>query len=111
MELPKIKRILRWLDGTDIEEIEVREGENSLRITRRVAPKVASGSPTESPSFPQRPEDIHMVSPRSPLDPREAQDQLLADPPNKQYQVVQSPIVGTFYAASVPDSPTLCFGR
>ena len=109
MELQKIKVILGWLDGTDIEEIEVCEGEDSLRIIRKVVPEVVPGVPIELPPHPHRPDDGHHIAPKQqPSAPWKAQGQSeeqFSGDSAKQYQVVQSPIVGTFYAAPASDAP------
>ena len=95
MDIRKVKKLIELLEASGIDEIEIHEGEESVRVTRHRAPLPApvqhyhavpdaAVSPAAAPAAAQ-PE-------------AEAGDRL---PPG---HVVTSPMVGTFYQASSPGS-------
>ncbi len=88
MDLKQIKAVLKLIQGTDVEEIEVEQEGRRVRIRRRGAQgPVATPSPIPSASMPQ----AAVVVPSAP-EIREATNLV----------TVESPMVGTFYRASAP---------
>ncbi len=87
MDIRKIKKLIEMLQDSDLTEIEVQEGEESVRIVR------GSDQPIEvkTASF----------SPASVIAPSE-NNGLLANESSSQ---IKSPIVGTFYRKPAPDKP------
>ncbi len=88
MDLKQIKAVLKLIQGTDVEEIEVEQEGRRVRIRRRGSQgPVATPSPIPSASMPQAVAAI----PSAP-EIREATNLV----------TVESPMVGTFYRASAP---------
>ena len=99
MDIRKVKKLIELLEASGVDEIEIHEGEESVRVTRRREPPpvpvqhyhaapaaaVAPAAPPPAPAATVQPE-------------AEAEDRL---PPG---YVVTSPMVGTFYQASSPGS-------
>lgn len=103
MDLRKIKKLIELLEESNLAEIEIHEGEESVRLTRRHAdtgtpgqwmpmmPSQATPAPAEGP----RPA---AATPPPPPPEEEAGDSLPAG------EVVRSPMVGTFYSSPNPDA-------
>lgn len=94
MDIRKVKKLIELLQETGIGEIEIHEGEESVRISRYgaaptahhyVAPPVPMAAPTPSLHQEQTPETANI--------PKQAV---------KEGHVVRSPMVGTVYLASAP---------
>jgi len=91
MDIRKVKKLIELLDESGIAEIEITEGEDSVRISRytqgppAVAPApVAVAAP--APAAAAAPADVEAA-------PADAEDDGF---------LVTAPMVGTFYAASSP---------
>lgn len=97
MDIRKVKKLIELLEESDVSEIEIRENEESVRITRHQATTVlqaAAPATTQlvaaAPTAP--PETAPAATPKA--------DSATADlPPGT---VVPAPMVGTFYSASSP---------
>ncbi|WP_028470328.1 acetyl-CoA carboxylase biotin carboxyl carrier protein [Neptunomonas japonica] len=94
MDIRKVKKLIELLEESDINEIEIKEGEESVRISRAssVQPQYAM------PMAPQGYAPAPVAAPAAPVAaaPTEAK-------PNGH--VVCSPMVGTFYRSASPSSP------
>ena len=86
MDIRKVKKLIELIEESGIAEIEIKEGEESVRISRGAV--IA-------------PQPIAAVAP--PVSEVAAIDDPQAIP--AQGTVVTAPMVGTFYAAQSPDSP------
>ena len=87
MDIRKIKKLIEMLQESDLTEIEVQEGEESVRIVR--------GS---NQSFEVKTTPISNHSIETPVENTE----VLA---NESGSLIKSPIVGTFYRKPAPDKP------
>ena len=98
MDIRKVKKLIELLDESGISEIEITEGEESVRITRN-APSVAAPAPAYvTPSFAApAPEAAPAAPPATAAAPAAADE--------SDGYAVTAPMVGTFYAASSPGSP------
>ncbi|MDO4435702.1 MAG: acetyl-CoA carboxylase biotin carboxyl carrier protein [Cardiobacteriaceae bacterium] len=97
MDIRKIKKLIELLQETDVAEIEITEGEETIRINRQgaVAPAVA-------PMMYQQP--LMMPPAQSASAPApSAPESASAPAPKKSGKIIRSPMVGTFYAAPSPD--------
>jgi acetyl-CoA carboxylase biotin carboxyl carrier protein len=90
MDIRKVKKLIELLDESGIAEIEITEGEESVRISRysQNAPVMAAPVAAALPAAPPAP----AVAPAPAV---------LAEPEEDGFEVT-APMVGTFYAASSP---------
>jgi acetyl-CoA carboxylase biotin carboxyl carrier protein len=94
MDIRKIKKLIELLEESSLSEIEIVEGEESLRISRATAPPppVAMPAPAAPPPTPApAPEPAPAAGEASKDDVPDG-------------QMVRAPMVGTFYAASSPEA-------
>lgn len=86
MDIRKVKKLIELLEESGIAEIEIKEGEESVRISRGVTTTAQATAPTTA----------HVVT--TPALGREA------EMPVQEGHIVAAPMVGTFYNAPSPDS-------
>ena len=91
MDIRKVKKLIELLDESGIAEIEITEGEESVRISR-YAPGVAAAPAPVAMAAPlaAAPAAAPVAAPAAPAEPEEDGFEVTA------------PMVGTFYAASSP---------
>lgn len=93
MDLRKIKKLIELLEESNLSELEIREGEESVRLSRH--PLVATApAPTTVPAA--APVAAAVAAPAAPV----ASEPAASDLPDGQ--VLRSPMVGTFYASPSP---------
>ena len=96
MDIRKVKKLIELVEESGIAEIEIHEGEESVRISRYpppgAIPPVAYAAPPPPPGAAPPP----AAPPVAAAEPDEDEDSL---PPG---HVVTSPMVGTFYRAASP---------
>ena len=96
MDIRKVKKLIELLDESGIAEIEITEGEESVRISRvSRSQQPAQFAPAYAPPPPAAPQ---------PAAPAVAPAEPAAEPEEDGYMVT-APMVGTFYSASSPGSP------
>jgi acetyl-CoA carboxylase biotin carboxyl carrier protein len=93
MDIRKVKKLIELLEESNISEIEIQEGEESVRISRH--PNGVSWQPPMPQAYP------------APAQPAQAPAATAAEPaaepgPSYQGQAVTSPMVGTFYRSPAP---------
>ena len=99
MDIRKVKKLIELLEESGIAEIEITEGEDSVRISRYPAggavPATAPvyAAPAAAPASPP------VTAPASPTDPVPVE--AASAPAGHE---VKAPMVGTFYAAPSPDA-------
>ena len=106
MDIRKIKKLIELLEESGIVEIEIKDGEEAVRISRMPAPGSA-------PSYPQYAHLSHLPMAMSPQ--LEAPVKAAATPsvevaapkPKPNEHVITAPIVGTFYANPSPGAKAL----
>ena len=103
MDLRKIKKLIDLLEESNLSEIEIKEGEESVRLARH--PKV-------NPTLMAAPMPVHHIAheaPRAPVQgmasPVEAATGGRPQSNLPDGHVMRSPMVGTFYASPNPDAP------
>ena len=96
MDIRKVKKLLELLEASDVAEIEIHEGEESIRISR-----TGSAPPAVFPAGMAYPAQAP-VAPGSGESAAEAPDDADEAPEELKGHVVRSPMVGTFYRASSP---------
>ena len=102
MDIRKVKKLIELLDESGIAEIEITEGEESVRISRHAsksapAPAPVAAAPAAAPPAPA-PAAAPATAPSAPP-PAAAPD---AD---EDGHAVTAPMVGTYYSAPSPGSP------
>ena len=84
MDLRKIKKLIEMLQESDLNEIEVKEGEESVRINRK--------------------KEKHIVqSVAKPLKNEVKQEEGVKSEYSNNLDIIVSPMVGTFYRKPAPD--------
>ena len=88
MDLRKIKKLIEMLQESDLNEIEVKEGEESVRINRKKESIIHTATPQVSKkvSAQENGADLSQESVGS-----------------ENYENITSPMVGTFYRKPAPD--------
>lgn len=92
MDIRKIKKLIELLEESGISELEITEGEESVRISRHGAQPQYIQAPVQYAPPPA------IAAPAAPAPAAEA-----AKPVSSGYQL-KSPMVGTFYRAASPTS-------
>lgn len=110
MDIRKVKKLIELLEESDVAEIEIHEGEESVRISRAstIAPAAIAAPVAAAP----------LAAAAAPADSASAAEAAPAEP---EGHLIRSPMVGTFYRApspgakpfivegqSVSDGETLC---
>ena len=93
MDLRKIKTLIQLLQESELAEIEIRDGEESVRLSRASTVTAAPAAPAVA------------VAAAPPTSPEPAPAPVPAPPAQPEGEQVTSPMVGTFYAAPSPTSP------
>ena len=93
MDIRKVKKLIELLEESDIAEIEIHEGEESVRISR------ASAFPVQSTQVAAAPAPAVAITAAAPA---------VTDAEPEQEEItghqIKSPMVGTFYRAASPGS-------
>ena len=106
MDLRKIKKLMELLEESGIAEIEVKEGEESIKLSRNTS----SSTNMQVPQIIQQP-----VQTSQPPANQQASDMGVNAVDNSKKEkrnTVNSPMVGTFYASASPESkPFVTIGQ
>jgi acetyl-CoA carboxylase biotin carboxyl carrier protein len=94
MDIRKVKKLIELLEASDIAEIEIKEGEESVRISRA---QTTFAAPV---NYALAPPPLPAVAPAAAA----PADAAVAAPVTKG-NVILSPMVGTFYRSPSPSSP------
>jgi acetyl-CoA carboxylase biotin carboxyl carrier protein len=96
MDIRKIKKLIDLLQESGIAEIEIKEGEESVRISRQMA----AAAPFQT--YVQMPESAAVSRPAVSLP---GVDLAADEKPAIDGHVIHSPMVGTLYLGPSPSSP------
>ncbi len=104
MDIRKVKKLIELLEESDIDEIEIKEGEESVRISRNGAAQKIAMMPYAAapPMYSPPPAPAAVVAPAPAAEPAPS------EPAAIEGHVVKSPMVGTFYSSPSPTSPVFC---
>ncbi|HAN27387.1 MAG TPA: acetyl-CoA carboxylase biotin carboxyl carrier protein [Halieaceae bacterium] len=96
MDIRKVKKLIELLEESNIDEIEIKEGEESVRISRNSAQPLMAAyaqppapAPAPAPSAPAAAPVAEAAAPSAPA---------------HSGNVITSPMVGTFYRSPSPTS-------
>ena len=96
MDIRKVKKLIELLEESNIDEIEIKEGEESVRISRNAAAPMAynPGYAMPQPAAAPAPAPAAAAAPAAEEEPAKING-----------HVIKSPMVGTYYSAPSPGSP------
>jgi acetyl-CoA carboxylase biotin carboxyl carrier protein len=94
MDIRKVKKLIELLEESGIAEIEIKEGEESVRISRMM-------SSMPMPAM----HAMHAAPPPAPAPAPAAPAAAPAPAAKPEGHVITAPMVGTYYASPSPDSP------
>ena len=92
MDIRKVKKLIELLETSDIAEIEIKEGEEAVRISRSSSVMTTVVAPATAPVAAPAPSPAAATEEKLP-------------PQTTSGHVVSSPMVGTFYRSPSPSSP------
>jgi acetyl-CoA carboxylase biotin carboxyl carrier protein len=93
MDIRKVKKLIELLDESGIAEIEITEGEESVRISRYSQ---------SAPVAPAAPAPVATAAPAAAAPAPAAAPVAAPAEPDEEGFLITAPMVGTFYAASSP---------
>ena len=94
MDIRKVKKLIELLEESGIAELEIREGEESVRISRQSTVSAAAPVITAAAA---------PVAPAAPAQTAQGPGESVADiEPEITGHVIKSPMVGTFYRSPAP---------
>jgi len=93
MDIRKVKKLIELLEASGIAELEIKEGEESVRISRQTSTVVQSVAPIAAP----------MAAPLAAAPVAATPPAAISTEEVSGHQV-KSPMVGTFYEAASPTS-------
>lgn len=94
MDLRKIKKLIEMLQESDLNEIEVKEGEESVRINRKKESVIHTSTPIPVG------QNLNLSS--APL-PQTDSSEIESEQAAEDLNHITSPMVGTFYRKPAPD--------
>lgn len=95
-DVKKVRRLVELMKEHDLAEVDLRQGDQRVRLRRAGDPVMLSGVPAG------------FTTPAKPQASAPAVESKSAEPiadTSADLATIKSPMVGTFYAASSPDSP------
>ena len=96
-EVRKVRRLVELMNEHDLAEIDLRQGDQRIRLRRGAEPTVNLAAPIAAPQTVLAPTTASTAAPASepPSGAKEEEDGTF----------IRSPMVGTFYTAASPDNP------
>lgn len=99
MDIRKIKKLIELLEESNIDELEIKEGEESVRIARNSGTIQYVNAPMQGYAPAQAPAQA-----AAPVAAAPAAAPVAAAAPAIAGHIIKSPMVGTYYAAPSPGS-------
>ncbi|MDR8012908.1 acetyl-CoA carboxylase biotin carboxyl carrier protein [Ectopseudomonas guguanensis] len=96
MDIRKVKKLIELLEESGIDELEIKEGEESVRISRHSKQPTYAAQPVYAPAPAPVAAPAAAAAPSAEAAPAAA--------PKLNGTVARSPMVGTFYRAASPTS-------
>jgi acetyl-CoA carboxylase biotin carboxyl carrier protein len=101
MDIRKIKKLIELLEESSLSEIEIVEGEESVRLSR-------GGQAVGFPAHAALPPQVQAAAWSAPAAPAAPEPAAPAPEPEEEAvpegEIVRAPMVGTYYSASSPDA-------
>jgi acetyl-CoA carboxylase biotin carboxyl carrier protein len=92
-DVDKIRRLAELMKDQDLSEVEMQEGQIRLRLRRKLETTITTVEARPAPAAPSAPQ----VSKSAPAATAAAVEE--------NVEIIKSPMVGTFYVSSSPESP------
>jgi acetyl-CoA carboxylase biotin carboxyl carrier protein len=105
-DVRRIKRLVELMQEHDLTELDIQQGEMRIQFKRNSATPTASTIGIPATSVPAMTAPTMTVASASTPVVSAAQNPTPVLPDEKNVQIIKSPMVGTFYAASKPDAPS-----
>lgn len=100
MDIRKIRKLIALLEETDVvDEIVIKEGEESIRLSRHSSRRGGEVKYHPEPSY------IPPVSPQTQQGAQPTPAPAQTAPAKETGHIVKSPMVGTMYTSPSPDAP------
>ena len=93
-DVRKVRRLVELMNEHELAEVDLRQGDQRIRLRRGQDPVVSLAAPAPAPASP---------APAPAASPPPSGGEAVADDPDATY--ITSPMVGTFYSASSPETP------
>jgi len=109
MDIRKIQKLIELLEQSQIAEVEIREGESSVRITRVPPNQPQASAPAwPAPVYHAAPPPAHHLPVAATPPPEPASAPVAGGKPAIDLaRCITSPMVGTFYGSTAPGQPAL----
>jgi len=98
MDLRKIRKLIALIQETGIAEIEIREGEESVRIIRETSPRTTAGNFIQTATHLPQAQEIPAANPTFKPQAKESIESAI----NANKHSVKAPMVGTVYLSPSP---------
>ena len=95
MDIRKVKKLIELLEQSNINELEINEGDESVRISRGGTAVTYAAAPAPAP----------VAAAPAPVAAPVAAEPAAPASEEPTGHAVKSPMVGTFYASPAPDAP------
>ena len=102
MDIRKIKKLIELLESSAVAEIEIKEGEDSVRISRQPQGGASAVMPSQPVWATPAAYGFAPAAPVMPVPPSPAAPAPAPDAEAIQGHVLRSPMVGTFYRSAAP---------
>ncbi|MFK8017921.1 MAG: acetyl-CoA carboxylase biotin carboxyl carrier protein [Gammaproteobacteria bacterium] len=102
MDIRKVKKLIEMLEDSGVHEIEITEGEESVRISRYAQPPAVAAPPVHYMSAPPVAAAPMAAAPAPAPAAAPAPSDAPASPPAITGHTVKAPMVGTFFTAPTP---------
>lgn len=100
MDIRKVKKLIELLEESGIDELEITEGEESVRIARH-RPAASNQVYAAQPQYAPAPAPLAAAPAAAPVDPTQGPAPAAVEPATRGF-VQRSPMVGTFYRSASP---------
>ena len=104
MDLRKIKKLIEMLEESNLSEIEIKEGEESVRLSRQMTPMPGMMMPQMLPSYGMQAPQVQAQAAAASVATEVSAAPVVERAPG---QTLRSPMVGTFYTSQTPGQPAL----
>ena len=102
MDLRKLKKLIDLVEESGIAELEITEGEESVRIARHRTPVATTHVVNAAPAMAQAPAAAPTAMPaQASVEPTQGPAPAAVEPQTRGF-VQRSPMVGTFYRSASP---------